>query len=126
MVDRLREQLSSENRKTGLSKLVRQFEQVNGAKDKNNTFLLLPQKAIYWKEEQIVLVSDLHIGKIPISQSRYLLYQTMPISWQLPGAFDEIIESTDLKHILFVGDLFHSDVNREWDQFCTYANNIQP
>jgi metallophosphoesterase superfamily enzyme len=31
---------------------------------KNNTFLLLPQKAIYWKEQKTILVSDLHIGKI--------------------------------------------------------------
>ncbi|MFN8336231.1 MAG: ligase-associated DNA damage response DEXH box helicase [Cyclobacteriaceae bacterium] len=34
MVDRLREQLSSEKLEDRLSKLVRQFEQVNGAKDK--------------------------------------------------------------------------------------------
>lgn len=86
---------------------------------KNNTFVLLPQKAIYWKEAQLVLVSDLHIGKIS-----HFRKAGIPVphhgSHDNFRRLDEIIESTDAKHILFVGDLFHSDVNREWDQFCSW------
>lgn len=86
---------------------------------RNNTFVLLPQKAIYWKEQRTILISDLHIGKIshfrkagiPIPQEGSLNNFTR---------LDEIIANTNPIHILFVGDLFHSDVNQEWDQFCNW------
>jgi uncharacterized protein len=86
---------------------------------KNNTFLLLTQKAIYWKEERIVLVSDLHIGKISH-------FRKAGIAVPHHGShdnfkrLDEIIATTNPIRILFVGDLFHSDVNHEWDQFCAW------
>lgn len=86
---------------------------------RNNTFLLLPQKAIYWREAETILLSDLHIGKIshfrkagiPVPQNG---------STDNFNRLDEIIAATNPKQVLFVGDLFHSDVNREWDQFCAW------
>lgn len=86
---------------------------------RNNTFLLLPQKAIYWKEQKTVLVSDLHIGKIAH-------FRKAGIAVPQEGSqnnftrLDEIIAATNPTNILFVGDLFHSDVNQEWDQFCAW------
>jgi uncharacterized protein len=86
---------------------------------RNNTFLLLPQKAIYWKEQNTILLSDLHIGKIAH-------FRKAGIALPQEGAqnnfnrLDEIIATTQPTNILFVGDLFHSDVNQEWDQFCNW------
>lgn len=86
---------------------------------RNNTFILLPQKAIYWKEQQTILVSDLHIGKI-----YHFRKAGIPVPQE--GAqnnfkrLDEIILNTNPTNIIFVGDLFHSDVNQEWDQFCDW------
>ncbi len=86
---------------------------------RNNTFLLLPQKAIYWKEQKTILVSDLHIGKIS-----HFRKAGIPVpqegSQNNFKRLDEIITDTNPTNILFVGDLFHSDVNQEWDQFCTW------
>lgn len=86
---------------------------------KNNTFVLLPQKAIYWKEQQTILISDLHIGKIS-----HFRKAGIPVPQQGTQnnfkRLDEIIASTQPANMLFVGDLFHSDVNQEWDQFCTW------
>lgn len=86
---------------------------------KNNTFLLLPQKAIYWKEWKTILVSDLHIGKIS-----HFRKAGIPVpqegSQNNFKRLDEIIATTNPANILFVGDLFHSDVNQEWDQFCDW------
>jgi DNA ligase-associated metallophosphoesterase len=86
---------------------------------RNNTFLLLPQKAIYWKEQRTILVSDLHIGKISH-------FRKAGIAIPQEGSqdnfkrLDEIVTNTNAAHILFVGDLFHSEVNHEWDQFCIW------
>lgn len=86
---------------------------------RNNTFLLLPQKAIYWKEQKTILVSDLHIGKIAH-------FRKAGIAVPQEGSqnnftrLNEIIANTNPTNILFVGDLFHSDVNQEWDQFCAW------
>lgn len=86
---------------------------------KNNTFVLLPQKAIYWKEQQTILISDLHIGKIS-----HFRKAGIPVPHEAAQnnftRLNEIISSTQPTNILFVGDLFHSDVNQEWDQFCTW------
>lgn len=86
---------------------------------RNNTFLLLPQKAIFWKEQQTLLLSDLHIGKIT-----HFRKAGIPVphagSQNNFRRLDEIILNTNPSHILFVGDLFHSDVNQEWDQFCAW------
>lgn len=86
---------------------------------RNNTFVLLPQKAIYWKEERMIFISDLHIGKIS-----HFRKAGIPVpqegSQNNFKRLDEIITNTNPVHVLFVGDLFHSDVNQEWDQFCTW------
>jgi hypothetical protein len=29
-----------------------------------NTFILLPQKAIFWRQEKTLLIGDLHLGKV--------------------------------------------------------------
>ena len=86
---------------------------------KNNTFLLLPQKAIYWKEQKTILLSDLHIGKIS-----HFRKAGIPVPQEgLQNNFNrlnEIIANNNPAKILFVGDLFHSDVNQEWNQFCAW------
>lgn len=86
---------------------------------RNNTFELLPQKAIYWKEQRTILVSDLHIGKIA-----HFRKAGIPVpregSQNNFDRLDEIIRTSNPAHIIFIGDLFHSDVNQEWDQFCAW------
>lgn len=86
---------------------------------KNNTFQLLPQKAIYWREQQMILVSDLHIGKISHFRKAGIAVPHHGVQDNFKR-LDEIIRTSNPTHILFVGDLFHSDVNREWDQFCSW------
>lgn len=86
---------------------------------RNNTFVLLPQKALYWKERDMLLISDLHIGKIGhFRKSGIAVPQAA--AQQNFSRLDEIVTITKASHILFVGDLFHSDVNQEWNQFCTW------
>lgn len=86
---------------------------------RNNTFVLLPQKAIYWKEQRTILISDLHIGKISHFRKAGIALPHEAAQNNF-NRLDEIIANTNPTNILFVGDLFHSDVNQEWDQFCQW------
>jgi uncharacterized protein len=84
----------------------------------NNTFILLPQKALLWKEERALLISDLHIGKIAH-------FRKAGIAIPARGGednFRRLDELMDLRplRVLFIGDLFHSDVNKEWDALCEW------
>ncbi len=80
------------------------------------TFELLPEKAIYWVEQDLLIIADLHLGKaghfrksgIPISDlvhSKDMLH------------LNRLIESRKPRHVMFLGDLFHSDHNQGWLTF---------
>ena len=80
---------------------------------------LLPQKAIYWQKKKTLLVADLHIGKsghfrkhgiaVPGEVNRSNLEQ-----------LSALIEKTSAEHLIILGDLFHSDINNEWQTFADW------
>ncbi len=76
---------------------------------------LSPDKAIYWRRKKALLIADLHIGKvshfrknnIPIPQGaaekNFLVLERLILTWKP-------------KVVYFLGDLFHSFYNKEWEQ----------
>ena len=82
---------------------------------------LLPEKAVYWNKEQILFLSDLHLGKaghfrkhgIPVSRKVHLN------DLQVLG---KLIEQHCPKTVLLLGDLFHSFENNEWNDFLEFLN----
>lgn len=80
------------------------------------TLHLFPEKAVYWKEQEMLILSDLHLGK-----SHHFQKHGIP----LPAGSQDItlkrlkylIERTSASRILFLGDLFHSKYNQEWVTF---------
>ncbi|MEO9805088.1 MAG: ligase-associated DNA damage response endonuclease PdeM [Reichenbachiella sp.] len=90
----------------------------------NQTFYLLPDKVMYWEEQRALILSDLHIGK-----ASHFRKAGVPVSSHIHinefFVLDAIIAEYDPKQILFVGDLFHSDFNQEWDLFFTWSHNYE-
>ena len=90
----------------------------------NQTFYLLPEKVIFWKEQSALILSDLHIGK-----ASHFRKAGVPISSHIHVneffVLDAIIEEFNPSQILFVGDLFHSEHNQEWELFYTWAHNYE-
>lgn len=82
----------------------------------NNTFILHCSGAVYWLERQLLLVSDAHLGKV----SHFRKFGSA-----IPGGvihknflkLDEVVRYFNPQGICFLGDLFHSTLNREWDLF---------
>ncbi|WP_425390900.1 ligase-associated DNA damage response endonuclease PdeM [Ekhidna sp.] len=85
---------------------------------------LLPERAIYWKREKVLVVSDLHLGKaghfrkhgIPVSKKVHLndLY-----------ILKTLIENHQPRQIILLGDLFHSFENNEWQDFVQFLQMHQ-
>ncbi len=82
---------------------------------------LLPQKALYYEQQQALILADPHFGKtahfrkygIPIpngaDESNYKV-------------LDDLLMNIPVQAVYFLGDLFHSKLNKEWEAF---ANWIQ-
>ena len=85
----------------------------------NNHLALLSQKAVFWREEKTLLISDLHLGKIT-----HFRKEGIPLPLQAMknnfNRLDELILNNNAHSIIFTGDLFHSTVNSEWDAFCSW------
>jgi len=83
---------------------------------KEQTFYLLPEKVIYWKERKTLLVADLHFGKAAHFRKEGIAVpeHLTELSFR---RLDQVISFLELKTIVFLGDLFHSDWNKEWNKF---------
>ena len=86
---------------------------------RENTFRLLPQKAILWEEENILLISDLHIGKVQHFRKAGIALPPKAIMENF-NRLDELMQETKPSLVLFTGDLFHSHRNAEWETFCEW------
>ncbi len=88
----------------------------------DNHFHLHPLKVMYWKEEESLIIADLHIGK-----SAHFRKNGIPLHanvnknnfWNLSLVLDEFKPT----NVIFLGDLFHSDLNQEWSDFVDFMAN---
>ncbi|NVJ86193.1 MAG: ligase-associated DNA damage response endonuclease PdeM [Algoriphagus sp.] len=82
---------------------------------------LLKEKAIWWKQREILFISDLHFGKashfrksgIPIPE---------PIHDKDLENLSFLFENYLPSQVYFLGDLFHSDWNESWDQLMSFLD----
>ncbi|MEY8019230.1 ligase-associated DNA damage response endonuclease PdeM [Muriicola sp. SD30] len=74
---------------------------------------LHPSGVMFWYEEKVLLISDVHLGKV----SHFRKYGAAVPQQAIHQNF-EMLQQTLLhfqpKTICFLGDLFHSSLNREW------------
>ncbi|MGB5820178.1 MAG: ligase-associated DNA damage response endonuclease PdeM [Saonia sp.] len=83
---------------------------------KNEEFLLHYTGAVYWKTQDILLVADLHFGKI----THFRKFGSAVPPQAMHRNFErlhEVVHFFKPKTICFLGDLFHSHVNNEWKLF---------
>lgn len=78
--------------------------------------ILLPQKAIYWKQEKALIVADVHLGKVGHFRKAGIAVPRDMEQTDLSELSDLIYEYKPAK-LIFLGDLFHSDMNADWEWF---------
>ncbi|MBS7565928.1 ligase-associated DNA damage response endonuclease PdeM [Mucilaginibacter sp. Bleaf8] len=81
--------------------------------------LLLPEKAIYWQQQKALIVADVHLGKVG-----HFRKSGFAVPAQLAGddlvCLTRLIDKCHPEKIWFLGDLFHSDMNADWDAFAAW------
>lgn len=85
--------------------------------------ILLPQKAIYWQQEKALIVADVHLGKVGHFRKAGIAVPRDMEQDDLAVLSDLIYEHRPEK-ILFLGDLFHSDKNADWDWLVLWRNHF--
>ncbi|MCO5725100.1 ligase-associated DNA damage response endonuclease PdeM [Robiginitalea marina] len=81
---------------------------------------LHPWGVLYWKRESLLIVSDVHFGKV----THFRKYGAAVPQKALERNFirmDCLLQDFRPARVCFLGDLFHSHLNREWDLFSQWA-----
>lgn len=89
----------------------------------NQDLVLLPQKAIYWKQERALIAADVHLGKVGHFRKAGIAVPRDMEQDDLAVLSDLIYEHKPEK-IIFLGDLFHSDMNNDWEWFALWRRHF--
>lgn len=88
-------------------------------------FVLYPQKAIFWKSQNALLLSDLHLGKINHFRRAGIPVPSKANDHNLEVLID-LVRLCCPERIVCLGDLFHSHYNAEWEVFGEVVRHFAP
>jgi DNA ligase-associated metallophosphoesterase len=71
------------------------------------SLLLLPEKALYWPRQKMLVVADIHFGKAASFRAMGVPVPRGTTSQNL-AALDALMAIHDIGHILFLGDFLHA------------------
>ncbi len=80
----------------------------------DQTLLLLPEKAIFWKELQVLIIADIHLGKVGHFRKAGIGIPKLMEQDDL-AVISDLIHAYKPRTLIFLGDLFHSEMNNDWD-----------
>ena len=83
---------------------------------KQQTLLLLPQKAIYWKDQKALIIADVHLGKTAHFRKAGIAIPAELAQKDLQ-VLSDLVNEHQPETLIFLGDLFHSDKNSDWHWF---------
>lgn len=89
----------------------------------NERMQLLSQRALYWEAQKMLLLADLHLGKVNHFRKAGL---PVPVKANEKNVelLLESIQLTKPERVIFLGDLFHSHYNEEWEVFGQLLKNF--
>ncbi|NJM26037.1 MAG: hypothetical protein HC859_11670, partial [Bacteroidia bacterium] len=77
---------------------------------------LLPQRAAYWPAKNVLLLADMHLGKVNHFRKAGIPVPTKANDKNIE-MFIELLQRTAAQRVICLGDLFHSHYNPEWEVF---------
>lgn len=90
----------------------------------NQNFILHHYGSVFWVEKSILLLSDLHLGKVAHFRKNGFAIPNNVIHENF-NKLNALIEKFLPQKIIFLGDLFHSTINTEWNLFSEWAKTIK-
>jgi DNA ligase-associated metallophosphoesterase len=85
---------------------------------------LLPEKAIYWPSQKTLLIADSHLGKIRHFRKSGIAIPGRAGYRNLTRLQDLLVQYEPRK-VIFLGDLFHSEMNFEWLEFKAFLEKFK-
>jgi DNA ligase-associated metallophosphoesterase len=86
--------------------------------------VLLPQKAIYWPAYRCLLISDVHLGKVQHFRKAGIAVP-LQAGEENYNRLHKLLATYEVERLLFLGDLFHSKLNDDWQQFCDFVQDYR-
>ncbi|WP_317192218.1 ligase-associated DNA damage response endonuclease PdeM [Robertkochia sediminum] len=93
-------------------------------KIKGDHFILHPYGSAFWKERSTLLVADVHLGKAAHFRKNGMAVPTGTM-FRAYEKIDTLIRKFNPDTLCFLGDLFHSSPNNEWDLFADWTTHIE-
>ena len=90
----------------------------------DQTFLLLPQKAIFWQQTNTLLIADIHFGKVNHFRKEGIAVPQEATASDY-AVLEEIVNQYPVKEVIFLGDLFHSTANQACDDFIQWLSRFR-
>ena len=84
-------------------------------------FTLTNQRALFWKKEKALILSDLHIGKTAHFRKNGIALANQIMKNDLER-LSILIEYFQPEKFIVVGDLLHAGDNSDVDEFCNWRN----
>ena len=89
----------------------------------NQNFTLHQFGIVYWKEKNTLLVSDVHLGKVAHFRKHGMAIPNNAIHENFKR-LNTVLDIFKPETIIFLGDLFHSEINIEWELFANWTFEI--
>ncbi|MBW1654327.1 ligase-associated DNA damage response endonuclease PdeM [Flavobacterium quisquiliarum] len=89
---------------------------------KNENFILHSTGAVFWEKQKTVIISDVHLGKVTHFRKHGIAIPQNAVSEnfrKITAVLDHFLP----EKIIFLGDLFHSTKNAEWNLFEEWLSN---
>jgi len=91
----------------------------------NQTFSLHPSGAMYWQEKTMLLIADVHLGKVAHFR-KHGAAVPVEAGYKNLEKLTEVVNHYNPKTVCFLGDLFHSKLNSDWDDFVKWVEYTTP
>lgn len=88
----------------------------------NQIFILHQSGTIFWQAKKTLLISDVHMGKVAHFRQHGIAIPELAVHGNLER-LDEIMAFFNPEKIIFLGDLFHSKINTEWELFTHWVKS---
>ena len=85
----------------------------------DQTFIFDFRKVVFWEETSSLILSDVHVGKIAHFRKNGISLPSFPSLNNLSILKSAIVDYNP-KQVVFLGDLFHSEYNLEWEEWLTF------
>ena len=89
-----------------------------------NDFVLSSSKVVFWEQEKILILSDLHLGKSGHFRKSGIAIPHAVMKEDMQRLVT-VIQFFKPELVVIVGDLFHSVENKEHELFLKWRNDLQ-